>query len=77
LDLTIPATVASAERYFSKLKLVQNYLRSAMSQIRLVDLARLNTELSITSQLILIALLDILRIRLPENRLYNSLIIFF
>ena len=48
-----------------------------MSQIRLVDLARLNTELSITSQLILIALLDILRIRLPENRLYNSLIIFF
>ena len=30
--LTIPATVASAERFFSKLKLVKNYLRSALSQ---------------------------------------------
>jgi len=45
--LTIPATVASAERFFSKIKLVKNYLRSAMSQTRLVDLARLNIESSI------------------------------
>jgi len=45
--LTIPATVASAERFFSKLKLVKNYLRSAMSQTRLVNLARLNIESSI------------------------------
>ena len=37
--LTIPATVASAERFFSKLKLVKNYLRSSMTQTRLVDLA--------------------------------------
>jgi len=29
--LTIPATVAPAESFFSKLKLVKNYLRSAMS----------------------------------------------
>jgi hypothetical protein len=29
--LTIPATVASAERSFSKLKLVKNYVRSTMS----------------------------------------------
>jgi hypothetical protein len=29
--LIIPTTVASAERSFSKLKLVKNYLRSAMS----------------------------------------------
>ena len=42
--LTIPATVASAERSFSKLKLVKNYLRSTMSQDRLVDLARLSIE---------------------------------
>jgi len=35
--LTIPATVASAEKYFSKLKLVNNFL-STMSQTRLVDL---------------------------------------
>ena len=48
--LTIPATVASAERLFSKLKLVKNYLRSAISQIRFVDLARLNVESSIARQ---------------------------
>jgi len=49
--LAIPATVASAERFFSKLKLVKNYLRSAMSQTRLVDLAILNIEPSIARQL--------------------------
>jgi len=71
--LTIPATVASAEKFFSKLKLVKSYLRSAMSQTRLVGLARLNSEPSITRQVhILIVLLEILRIRIPENRLYNS-----
>ena len=36
--LTIPATVASAETSFSKLKLIKNSL-STMSQTRLVDLA--------------------------------------
>ena len=48
--MTIPATVASAERFFSKLKLVKDYLWSAMSQTRLVDLARLNIESSIARQ---------------------------
>ena len=48
--LTIPATVASAERFFSKLKLVKSYLRSTMSQTRLVELARLNIESSIARQ---------------------------
>jgi len=48
--LTIPAVVASAERFFSKLKLVKYYLQSAMSPTRLVDLARLNIESSIARQ---------------------------
>ena len=48
--MTIPATVASTERIFSKLKLVKNYLLSVMSQIRLVDLERLNIESSIARQ---------------------------
>jgi len=48
--LTIPGTVASAERFFSKLKLVKNYLRSAMSPSRLVDLTRLNIESSTVRQ---------------------------
>jgi len=30
--LTIPVLVASAERSFSKLKLIKSYLRSTMSQ---------------------------------------------
>jgi len=48
--LTIPATVAPAERSFSKLKLIKNYLRSAMSQTRLVDVPRLSIESIIARQ---------------------------
>jgi hypothetical protein len=49
--LTIPATVASEERSFSKLKIVKNYLRSTMSQDRLVDLARLSIESEIARKI--------------------------
>lgn len=42
--LTLPVTVASAERSFSKLKLLKNYLRSKMSQERLNSLAMLCVE---------------------------------
>jgi hypothetical protein len=41
---TMPVTVASAERSFSKLKLLRNYLRSKMSQERLNGLATLCIE---------------------------------
>jgi hypothetical protein len=41
---TVPVTVASAERSFSKLKLMKNYLRSTMSQDRLNGLATLCIE---------------------------------
>ncbi|XP_057805079.1 uncharacterized protein LOC131020345 [Salvia miltiorrhiza] len=42
--LTVPVTVASAERSFSKLKLIKTYLRSSMSQERLNGLAILAIE---------------------------------
>ncbi len=42
--LTIPVTVASAERSFLKLKLIKNYLKSTMSQERLSALSILSIE---------------------------------
>ncbi|XP_044133947.1 zinc finger MYM-type protein 1-like [Bufo gargarizans] len=44
LFLTLPVTVASAERSFSKLSLIKNYLRNSMSQQRLSGLALLSIE---------------------------------
>jgi hypothetical protein len=41
---TVPVTVASTGRSFSKLKLLKNYLRSPMSQERLNGLASLCIE---------------------------------
>ncbi|KAL6570270.1 hypothetical protein OROMI_014784 [Orobanche minor] len=48
--LTIPVTVASAERSFSKLKLLKSYMRSTMSQERLNGLALIAIENDILEQ---------------------------
>jgi hypothetical protein len=42
--LTIPVTVASAERSFSKLKLLKSYMHSTMTQERLNGLAMISIE---------------------------------
>ena len=44
--LTLPVTVATAERSFSKLKFIKNYLRNSMGQERLNALALLSIEAS-------------------------------
>uniref|UniRef100_A0A673B287 TTF-type domain-containing protein n=1 Tax=Sphaeramia orbicularis TaxID=375764 RepID=A0A673B287_9TELE len=44
LFLTLPVTVATSERSFSKLKLIKNHLRSTMGQERLSGLAILSIE---------------------------------
>ena len=42
--MTVPVTAATAERFFSKLKLIKKFLRSSMSQERLSGLALLSIE---------------------------------
>ena len=42
--LTVPVSVASGERRFSKLKLIKKYLRSMMSQESLMGLAVISIE---------------------------------
>lgn len=49
--VTIPVTVASGERSFSKLKLIKTYLRSTVSQTRLTNLATLSIENEIAENL--------------------------
>jgi hypothetical protein len=49
--LTIPVTVASGERSFSKLKLIKSYLRATMKQDRLNGLAMLSIEKDVASEL--------------------------
>jgi hypothetical protein len=44
LLLTLPVTVAASERSFSKLKLIKNYLRSSVGQMRLSGLAIISME---------------------------------
>ncbi|KAL8481641.1 hypothetical protein ACS0TY_027957 [Phlomoides rotata] len=49
--LTVPVTLASAERSFSKLKFIKTFLLSTMSQDRLNGLTMLLTEKDMTGQI--------------------------
>ncbi|CAH9073778.1 unnamed protein product [Cuscuta europaea] len=56
--LTIPVTVATAERSFSKLKILKNHLRSTMSQERLNGLAILSIEHEVLEKVDYEAIID-------------------
>ena len=56
--LTMPQTVASAERSSSKLKLIKTYLRSSMSNDRLTQLAVISIENSVARSISFDAILD-------------------
>ncbi|XP_068115082.1 zinc finger MYM-type protein 1-like [Hyperolius riggenbachi] len=51
IAVTTPITVASAERSFSKLKLIKNYLRSTMSQERLNGLAMMSINRDVSGNI--------------------------
>ncbi|XP_034092482.1 uncharacterized protein LOC117559868 [Gymnodraco acuticeps] len=51
IAVTMPVTVASAERSFSKLKLIKTYLRSTMVQERLSGLAIISINSDVSRQL--------------------------
>ena len=56
--LTLPVSVASGERSFSKLKLIKTYLRTSMLQERLVGLATLSIEHDIARDIELMKLVS-------------------
>lgn len=58
LFLTLPFTVASNERAFSKLKIIKNYLRSSMAQDRLSNLCILAIEHKYTENMSYDAIVD-------------------
>ena len=58
LFATLPVTVASAERSFSKLKIIKTYLRSTISQDRLDGLALLAIENECAKQMNIDDLID-------------------
>ena len=59
LFLSLPVTVATAERSFSKLKIIKNYLRSTMAQERLNALAVISIKVEETRKLEIDKMIDI------------------
>ena len=59
LFLSLPVTVATAERSFSKLKIIKNYLRSTMAQERLNALAVISIEVEEARKLEIDKMIDI------------------
>jgi len=70
--LTIPVTIASAERSFSKLKLLKNCLRSTMLQERLNGLAMCSIEKDILDTIDLESVLEDFASRNARRRFFKK-----
>jgi hypothetical protein len=64
-------TVASAERSFSKLKLLRNYLRSTISQERLNGLATCTIEKDILGDIDLDTVIEDFASRIAHRRIFT------
>jgi len=70
--LTVPVTVASAERSFSKLKLLKNCLRSTMLQERLNGLAMCSIEKDILDKIDLDIVIEDFASRNARRRFFKK-----
>ena len=70
--LTVPVTVASAERSFSKLKLLKNCLRSTMLQERLNGLAMCSIEKDILDKIDLDIVIEDFASRNARRRVFKK-----
>ena len=65
---TLPVTVASAERSFSKLNLIKNFMRSTMTQKRLNDLAILSIESELTRKIDFTSVINSFALKKPVKQ---------
>ena len=65
---TMPVTVASCERTHSKVKIINNYLRAAMSPDRLEDLVQKSSEQDIADNNALSKLVDVFNRQVPNEK---------
>jgi hypothetical protein len=66
---TLPVTVASCERTHSKVKIVNNNLRVAMSPDRLEDLVQISNERDLANNIELSKIVEIFKFAKPHNLL--------
>ena len=65
---TMPITVASCERTHSKVKIINNYLRAAMSPDRLEDLVQKSSEQDIADNNALSNVVDVFNRQVPNEK---------
>ena len=72
---TLTGTVASCKRTHSKVKIINNYLRAAMSPDRMEDLVQISSRRDIASNIELRKLVEILKLAKPRKLPLNSITI--